>query len=50
MVLTAVSLVSSFEADDDTRDLVGVGERNKIRTKQKNCRLRYAILTQLDTE
>ena len=51
MVLTAVSLVSSFEADDDTLNLVGVGreKQNKNKTKQKT-RLRYAILTQFDIE
>ena len=46
MVFSAVSMVSSFEADDDTHDLVGVGERNKT----NNCRLRYAILTQFDLQ
>ena len=50
MVFSAVSMVSSFEVDNDTHDLVGVGERNKTRTKQNNCRLRYAILTQFDLE
>ena len=33
MVFSAVSMVSSFEADDDTHDSVGVGERNETRTK-----------------
>ena len=28
IVFSAVSMVSSFEADDDTHDLDGVGERN----------------------
>ena len=37
MVFSAVSIVSSFEAD------VGVGERNKTRTK-------YVIMTQFDLE
>ena len=46
MFFSAVSMVSSFEADDDTHDLVGVGERNKT----NNCRLRYAILTQFDLQ
>ena len=53
MVFSAVSMVSSFEVDNDTHDLVGVGERNKTRTKQNktnNCRSRYAILTQFDLE
>ena len=31
MVFSAVSMVSSFEADDDAHDLVGVGEK---KTKQ----------------
>ena len=30
MDLSAVSVVSSFEADENTHDLVGVGETNKI--------------------
>ena len=47
MVFSAVSMVSSFEADDDTHDLVGVGEKNK-QNQTNNCRLRYAILTQFD--
>ena len=29
MVLSAVSMVSSFEADEDTHDLVGDGEKKK---------------------
>jgi len=29
MVFSAVSMVSSFEADDDTHDLVEVGEKTK---------------------
>ena len=29
MVFSAVSMVSSFEADDNTHGLVGVGERSK---------------------
>ena len=40
MVFSAVSMVSSFEADDDTHDLDGVGERNKTRTKQMSASLR----------
>ena len=34
MVFSAVSMVSSFEVDDNTHDLVGAGERSKTRTKQ----------------
>ena len=34
MVFSAVAMVSSFEADDDTHDLVGMGERSKTRAKQ----------------
>ena len=33
MFFSAVSLVSSFEVDDDTHNLVAVGEKNKTRTK-----------------
>ena len=33
MVFSAVSMVSSFQADDDTHDLIGVGERNKTKTE-----------------
>ena len=43
MFFSVVSIVSSFEADDDTHDLNGVGERNKTRTK-------YVIMTQFDLE
>ena len=43
MVFSAVSMVSSFQADDDTHDLVGVGEKN-------NRMIRYVILTQFDLE
>ena len=42
MVPSAVLMVSSFEAGDDTHDLVGVGEKNKT----NNCMLRCTILTQ----
>ena len=45
MVFSAVSMVSSFEADDDALGLVGVGERNKTRTKQKQP---YASLRHTD--
>ena len=35
MVFSAVAMFFSFEADDDTHDVVGVGERqNKKNTKQ----------------
>ena len=48
MFFSAVSMVSSFKADDDTHDLVGVGEKNK--TNINNCMLRIAILRQFDLE
>ena len=47
VVFSAVSIVHSFEADDDTHDLVGVGEKNKT---INNCMLRCAMLTQFDLE
>ena len=56
MVFSAVSMVSSFEAGDDTHDLVWVGEKNKTKQEQNktnnnnNCMLRCAILTQFDLE
>ena len=34
MVLSAVSMVSSFEANEDTHDLVGEGEKNKTTIKR----------------
>ena len=43
MVFAAVSMVSSFEADDNTHDLVGVGEKIKTKTKQNKQQL-YASL------
>ena len=43
MVFSAVSMVSSFEADDNTHDLVGVGEKIKTKTKQNKQQL-YASL------
>ena len=46
MVFSAVSMISSFEAVDDAHDLVGVGEKNKTRTKQ-NQQL-YASLRHTD--
>ena len=36
-VFSAVSMVSSFEADDDTHDLVGVGEKNKAKQTTTVC-------------
>ena len=37
MAFSAVSMVSSFEADDDTHDLVGVGERKKSFSTGRSC-------------
>ena len=52
MVLSAVSMVSSFEADEDTHDLVGEGEKikNKKNKTNNNYMLRCTILTQFDLE
>ena len=44
MVFSAVSMVSSFEGDDDTDDLVDVGEETQIYTHSHNCMLRCPIL------
>ena len=49
MFFSAVSMASSFDADDDTHDLVGVGEKNKTRTKQKKQQQLYASLRHIDT-
>ena len=45
MVFSAVSMVSSFEADDDTH---GVGVKIKTKTKQNKQQL-YASLRHIDT-
>ena len=44
MVFSAVSMISSFEVDSGTHDLVRVGK------KKKNCMLRSTILRQFDLE
>ena len=47
MVFSAVSMVSSFEADDDTVWSGRAGETKQEQSKtNNNCKLRYAILTQ----
>ena len=48
MVFSAVLMVYSFEAVDDTDDLVGVGEKNKIKTKQNKHQQLYASLRLID--
>ena len=45
MGFSAVFMVSSFEADDDTHDLVGVGEKNKTKTNKQQL---YASLRHID--
>ena len=45
MVFSAVSIVSSFEADNDTHDLVRVGEKEKKQNKQQQL---YASLHYID--
>ena len=45
MICSAVSRVSSFEADDDTDDSVGTGQENT-----HDCTLCCAIVIQLDLE
>ena len=37
MVFSAVSMVSSFEADEDTDDLVGVGDKTQTQTHTAVC-------------
>ena len=46
---SAISMVSSFEADENTHDLVGEGEKKKKKTNN-NYMLRCTILTQFDLE
>ena len=41
---SAVSMVSSFKADDDTHNLVWVGEKNKTKSKQNKLQQLYALL------
>ena len=36
-VFSAVAMVSSFEADDDTDDVIGVGDRNKTNKRLSDC-------------
>ena len=51
MDLSAVSMVSSFEADENTHDLVEEGKKTKQQNKtNNNYMLRYTILTQFDLE
>ena len=47
-VFSAVSMVSAFEADDDTHDLVRVGKNNNSNKTNNNCMLHCTILMRFD--
>ena len=50
MVFSAVLMVSSFEAANDTHDLVGVGEKNKTKTRRRKQTKQqlYVLLRHID--
>ena len=48
MFFSAVLMVYLFEAFDDTDDLIGVGEKNKTKTKQNKQQQLYASLRHID--
>ena len=49
-VFSAVSMVSAFEEDNDTHDLVRVGENNNSNKTNNNCMLHCTILMRFDLE
>ena len=49
MVFLFVSMVSLFEVDNDTDDLVGIGEK-KEKGRNNNSMRHCAIMMQLDQE
>ena len=50
MVFSAVSMVYTFEVDDDTDYLVRVGKKQKTNKQQLNCMLCCAMLMQFNLE